>query len=364
MNAASGTLDEWPTAVRRARDLVMEHGWNATSYQIVNPGIDHWFSARDDAVVGFAKYAGFRVVAGAPVCSVDRLSEVVAEFERDAKRAHEGVVYFGGEERLETTLPDSPSHSRAFLGAQPSWNPKHWNEIIANHASLRAQLNRAVNKGVKIVEYSPADASRSDELRDVLARWLAGRGLPPLHFLIEPDTFARLDDRRVFVAQQKRENALRIVAFAVLSPIAARNGWLVEQFPRIPRAPNGTIELLLSTAVNAIAESGATYVTLGLAPLARRNEINLPDESLWLRTVLRLAGLHGTRFYNFGGLYAFKSKFSPEVWEPIYAIEAAPRFSARALYAIAGAFASRSPIGLVGGALGKALSGRSRGQSR
>ena len=27
-----------------ARELVMSYGWNATCYQILNPGIEHWFS--------------------------------------------------------------------------------------------------------------------------------------------------------------------------------------------------------------------------------------------------------------------------------------------------------------------------------
>jgi phosphatidylglycerol lysyltransferase len=194
-------------------------------------------------------------------------------------------------------------------------------------------------------------------MRTVLDQWLAGRGLPPLHFLVEPDPLARLDDRRIFVARQSHNDSRsRIVAFAVLSPIAARNGWLVEQFPRLPDAPNGTIELLLSTAVRAVAASGATYLTLGLAPLARRDEIKHPEEPWWLRTTLRFAYLHGRRFYNFGGLESFKSKFIPEVWEPVYAIQTGPRFTARALYAIAGVFASRSPVTLIATALRKTVS--------
>ena len=69
--------------VGRARELVLAHGWNATAYQIVNPGIAHWFSARGDAVVGYMRSARTRVVAGAPVCEEPRLREVVDEFERD-----------------------------------------------------------------------------------------------------------------------------------------------------------------------------------------------------------------------------------------------------------------------------------------
>ncbi len=59
---------------------------------------------------------------------------------------------------------------------------------------------------------------------------------------------------------------------------------------------------------------------------------------MWVRA-------HGRRFYNFGGLDAFKSKFHPHRWEPIFAISNEPRFSPHSLYAIAAAFTGdRSPI--------------------
>ena len=35
------------------RRLVLEHGWNATAYQILNPGIAHWFAREGDAVIGY-----------------------------------------------------------------------------------------------------------------------------------------------------------------------------------------------------------------------------------------------------------------------------------------------------------------------
>jgi len=348
-------LSSWPADVRRARDLVLHHGWNATSYQIVNPGIRHWFSEAGDAVVGFVPYAGFRIVAGAPVCALDRLPGVVAEFENSARRSKESVCYFGAEARLESALADSPSHSRALLGAQPAWNPSRWNAVIRRHSSLRAQLNRARNKSVSIIEYEPEEAMISADLENVLARWLKSRSLPPLHFLVEPATLERLSDRRIFVARHaEAATDDRVIAFAVLSPIPARNGWLVEQFPRLPRAPNGTIELLLSSAIDAIAKSGAGYVTLGLAPLARRDSIPHWNEPRWLRAVLRFAALHGNRFYNFKGLESFKAKFEPEVWEPVYAIENSLEFSMKALYAIAGAFALKSPLRLFASAIARA----------
>jgi phosphatidylglycerol lysyltransferase len=348
-------LSSWPADVRRARELVLQHGWNATAYQIVNPGIKHWFSHAGDAVVGFIPYTGFRVVAGAPVCSHDRLGAIVEEFESAALRGKEKVCYFGAEARLDKVLAESRSHSRALLGAQPAWNPSRWDAVIRRHASLRAQLNRARNKSVTIVEYPPDQAMISADLARVLQKWLESRGLPPLHFLVEPATLERLLDRRIFVARHGEAASMEpVIAFAVLSPIPARNGWLVEQFPRLPGAPNGTIELLLTAAIRSIADSGAEYVTLGLAPLARRDSIPHWNEPRWLRAVLGFAALHGNRFYNSRGLESFKSKFEPETWEPVYAIENSANFSMKALYAIAGAFALKSPLRLVATAVARA----------
>jgi phosphatidylglycerol lysyltransferase len=239
------------------------------------------------------------------------------------------------------------SWSRLLLGAQPSWDPRHWPEAVSRRTSLRAQFNRARNKGVAVSEWSPERAENHPELCRVLHEWLSTRHLPALHFLVEPQTLSRLADRRVFVAERRRT----VVAFTVLSPVPARNGWLVEQIVRGHDAPNGSAELLIDTAMRAAGASGAGYVTLGLSPLSRRAGHASSSPSLWLRLVLEWVRLHGARFYNFGGLDAFKAKFNPELWEPIYAIAEGRRFPPRALYAIAGAFSGGAPLRLVALAL-------------
>src|SRR3954470_9089586 len=85
----------------RARALVLKYGWNATAYQIVNPGITLWFARDSDAVVGYVERRRTRVVAGAPVCPPERLAAVVAEFEQECADCGRRICYFGAEERLE-----------------------------------------------------------------------------------------------------------------------------------------------------------------------------------------------------------------------------------------------------------------------
>jgi phosphatidylglycerol lysyltransferase len=302
-----------------------------------------WFAAGGDGVIGYVRHRGTLVVAGAPVSPLGRLDAIAEEFVSSARALGARICYFGAGERLESIYNHRPSWSRVLLGAQPSWDPRGWPAAVSRRASLRAQFNRARNKGVVVTEWRTAKAENHPDLRRVLNEWLSTRHLPPLHFLVEPQTLDNLGDRRVFVA----ERDARVVAFTVLTPVAARSGWLVEQIVRGHDAPNGTAELLLDSAMRAIGESGSSYATLGLSPLSQRAGLQPHGQPMWLSAVLGWVRLHGARFYNFGGLDAFKAKFNPPVWEPIYAIADAPSFSPRYLYAIAGAFSGGAPVRLV-----------------
>lgn len=336
-----------------ARALVLRHGWNAAAYQILNPGMRLWFSRQGDAVAGFAVHGRVRVVAGAPVCAPERLRDAAEELETDAAAAGERVVFFGAGSRLERAYAASATHSLVDLGAQPVWDPREWPAIVARHASLRAQLHRAANKGVWVERWPIAQARESGELAAVLQAWLSTRGLPPLGFMVAPDALQRGDDRRVFVARRRGEG--RVVGYLVATPVPVRQGWLVEQWPRSPDAPNGTTHLLVDAAMRSFAAEGAPYATLGLAPLSERGAGHVAQPT-WLRMLLRWLRAHGRRFYNFQGLENFKAGMRPACWEPIFAIAPGPRFTPAMLHAIAGVFSGGSPERLILRALGHAAS--------
>lgn len=338
-------------SLKLTRKLVLAYGWNSTSFQIINPGIAHWFAKANDSVVGFVSCGGVRVVAGAPVCEKVRLREVAAEFELDAAEKNEKVCYFCAEARLESIYINSPNHAKVLLGAQPVWKPHKWAEIVAKHKSLRAQLNRARNKSVTVAEWSTEKAHNNPALLECLREWLSAKGLPPLRFLVEPNTLARLSNRRVFVAERGGE----VVGFILLSPVPTRNGWLFEQFPHKPSAPNGTVELMIDAAMRVLAADGFDYATLGLSPLSSRAQVAPFQNPFWLRILLAWMRKHGQRFYNFDGLDSFKAKLQPESWEPVFAVSNEPQLSLKTLYAIASAFSGNSPFKLFLGGLWRAL---------
>jgi phosphatidylglycerol lysyltransferase len=313
----------------------MAYGRNATAFQILNPGIAYWFSARTDAVVGYVQRGRWLLVAGEPVCPAEALPAVIEEFEACARGR---VCYVCAAEPMRELLAGSPHHAIVTLGAQPVWNPAGWPAILGSRRSLRAQLNRSINKGVQVESLPPAAGASHAEIRQTLSDWLQTRRLPPMHFLVEPDVLSGfVDDRLLFVA--RRED--RIVAYLIASPVATRNGYLIEELVRSHRAPNGTSELLIDAAMRHFARIGCTWTTMGLVALASGSTRGNPA---WLRVLMSIARAHANRFYNFRGLERFRAKMAPAYWENIYAISNEAHFSPQALYAMGGAFSQISPM--------------------
>ena len=342
---------------RDVRQLVLAHGRNATAYQILNDGIEH--AHIGDAVVGYVRARAWpggppvRVAAGVPIGPAASLAPAVARFDELARAEGGRAIWFGAEPD-ETALFDR--HAGLVVGSQPVWDPRAWDEIVETKSSIRAQIRRAANKGVRVEECTPEAAARHPGLRRCLGDWQASRGLPTLRFLTDPLVLHQLGDRRVFVAVQNAPDGDRVVAYALLSPVPAKRGWLVEWIIQSAEAPNGTPARLLDAAMRAIADDGAAWATLGLAALSTRAPPSSTAPPVVIRALLAWTRAHARRFYNFEGLERFKAKFRPEAWEPVRLFSDEDAITLPTLYALADAFSgARSPVGLVTRALAGAV---------
>lgn len=282
--------------------LIKRHGWNSTSFQILEPNFHYWVDG-DDACVGYVDTGAAWVVAGAPIAPSERVAEIASRFAAAARAQGRRVCCFGTEDRFT----ELAGWSALRIGDQPVWAPGDWATVVRESKSLREQLRRARAKGVTVRaldvgELAPDHAVRA-QLDALIARWLATKQIAPMGFIVQLDPFSFPDEKRYFVAEQGGA----IVGFLVAIPIYARRGWFFEDLLRDPAAPNGTTELLIDAGMRAAGEAGVAHVTLGLAPLAG-------DVSPWLRFARRW----GRALYDFEGLRAFKSKLKPRAWDPIY----------------------------------------------
>jgi phosphatidylglycerol lysyltransferase len=293
-----------PDDRERALALLKRYGWNATSFQCLEPGTRYWFDRDVEACVAYVDTGAAWVAAGAPIAAGDELAPVADRFLRAAGEAGRRACFFATEARFLQALPLRACR----IGEQPVWDPSRWERALQAGRSLREQLRRARARGVTVRAASaPELLDRASPARQavdrLLERWLASRRLAPMGFLVQVHPFDFGGERRFFVA----EHGGAVVGFLSLVPVYARNGWLFEDLLRDPEAPNGTTEALVDAAMRAIGDEGSRYATLGLAPLAG-------SVSGWLRWVRRWS----SEFYDFEGIRAFKARFRPDHWEPIH----------------------------------------------
>ena len=101
--------------------LIKRHGWNSTSFQILEPGFHYWFDG-DDACVGYVDTGAAWVVAGAPIAPAERLAEVAARFVAVAAAEGRRVCCFGTETRFQEVV----KWNALRFGDQPVWAPRDW----------------------------------------------------------------------------------------------------------------------------------------------------------------------------------------------------------------------------------------------
>ena len=308
----------------RVLALVRRFGWNATSFQVLEPGYCYFFLDAE-ACVAYVDTGRAWVAAGAPLAEETRMIEVAAAFVAAARAAGRRACFFATEARFAALVT-----LRSFLvGEQAIWDPAGWAAALRGSRSLREQLRRARAKGVRVRAMDTDQATAPGHptrgaMVALVERWQRTRELAPLGFLARVEPLALLPDQRLFLAE--RDGAL--VALLSVAPICGREGWLLQNLLRAPDAPNGTAETLIDRAMRDALCEERTVVTLGLAPLA--GGVGAP---------LRLARTAGAALYNFEGLRAFKAKLMPARWDPIYVSFPPETGPGRALVDVLGAFA-------------------------
>jgi phosphatidylglycerol lysyltransferase len=307
--------------------VLRRHGWNATSFQVLEPGFRYWF-ADDDACVAYVDTGHAWIAAGAPLTEAHRLRDVAEQFHRHAVASGRRSAFFGVEQRVVDVLP----WPLLIVGEQPEWDARKWPEALRASSGLREQLRRARAKGV-VVRTATHDelVSRTPlrrELETLVTQWLARHEMAPMGFLVQVDPLTLLEEHRVHLAEQNGH----LVGFLTASPIFARSGWLLQNLIRAPDAPNGTTELLVDHAMRGAdsAAEGETspMVTLGLAPLAGQ-----------VVPALRLARSAGSVLFDFEGLRAFKARLRPTRWIPIHLVYPPGQSAVRTVLDVLEAFA-------------------------
>ncbi len=267
-------------------------------------------NAQGTGFVMMQRYGGSLVSMGDPVGPPEAVRALIWRFREEADRLGlRPVFYQTGEQYWQTYL--DLGLTLVKLGEEAMVPLQDFSLAGSNRADLRQAWNRGKRSGL---QFRVAEAAQVPALLETLQAisdgWLDEKSGEEKGFSLGSFDAAYLC--RFPVALVEAEG--RIVAFANLWQAPAGHELSVDLMRHHPDAPKGTMDFLFIELFLWGAANGYTRFSLGMAPLTGLAEHRLAGR--WNRFA-NLVARHGERFYGFGGLRRFKSKFSPE-WRPRY----------------------------------------------
>lgn len=294
------------------------HGYNAHALVGIAEGTRLWNCPDTEGAVAYNEFGKVWLVPGDPLANVDNLAQVSDCFLQKARAEKRVVGFMPATEQF--AKQSSALGLRAIkIGSAPYFDLVNWAPRGDRAKKARAGVNQARRAGVQVREVVHVDEKLIRETNCLCKSWLTTRrSAIRFEWLFTVDLFRHKEEKKFFTA---RDANGKLVGFLAATPIPARDGWYLEDVLRSKQAPNGTTDLLVVEALDALKNSGAKLATLGTALMATDGFAH-PDihvssvlsRGLWF--VARCCSI----FYNFDGVRRFKAKFAPSWWESEYVL--------------------------------------------
>ncbi len=308
----------------RLLELLRRFGRNPGSFLVLYDAPWRYFvDPLAEGAVCYIEVNRTAVVWCDPLCAQDRVGGLLARFTR-AMRARGLRVCLVAVEEDTARLALGAGYAVLKIGEEPVFDLGAWRRPRGDPGKkLRWCLNHARRAGVTVTEYRAADGrdpALEEELMVARRDWEASLGRRPVRSFLRAAPLAEIRHKRVFLARR----AGRLEAVLACSPVFGRNGWYLEDLIRVPGAVNGATELVVVEAMERLGAAGASFASLGIAPLRGSGE-QMDRRAGWMARALHVGFERFDRQFHFASLSRFKAKFRPTAWEPRYVAFNPPR---------------------------------------
>jgi len=362
---------------QRVELLLREHGASSISWFALADDTDYFFSRNERAVIAYRFESDTLLAIGDPIGPPEDLRPLLAEFAAFC-RNHDWLFAFFQARPEQLPVYESLGWRALHIGEDPVL----WTHRFTLEGGAVSQVRRALRKaeaaGLTVIHSLPghdpfepgaAPAGFAEELRDVSDAWLHGRHGGERGFCMGRFDPHRLRDVWLVAAWNPR--AERVEAFTTWVPIPARRGWALDLGRRRPDSTPGAMDLLVVRTLQAVRERGEAMLSLSLSALAmvesRESDLEpgaspAGDSGAGAEPALapaeprRAAAAdappdrareflmqHLARFYDFKGLFRWKSRFDP-CFEDRYLVYPGPFALPRVALAL---IRAQSPAGLL-----------------
>ncbi len=306
--------------------LLAAYGYEYQSFLSLADRAQVWFAQANEGAVVFQCCQQVAIVTAAPLAAPEHWAAVTQEF----------LTYCRAQNLSCLMLPVSAAYAQIArtcgmgllpIGTSGYFSLPTWQPTGDRAKKVRAGVNQARKAGITVMHLAPpAKLSLPTQaaIAELCQVWLQSHAIAPLDWLLALAPCQWSAYKHYFLAYQADG---QMVGILVCSPFAARQGWYLEDLIRRPDAARGVNELLVVTALQSLAQTGAQLATLGTSPLAELR----PESGQFprLTRLLRWCYRYGDRIYPCQSLHRFKTKFAPTFVEQEYIAIWPPRVQGR-----------------------------------
>ena len=283
-----------------------------TSDAVLDPNCRYFSLPNIDGFIAFRQENGCIVVLGNPICSVSDMPELTQAFHRFHKENSKRMIYVAASQAFTQWALQHVCAVAIEFGEEMMMDPHNDPRARTgpNACVVRRKVRHAIKENVTITEYCESNTALEEAIQQVGNAWVQARRGPQVH-ISKINLFEDRLGKRWFYATQGE----RIVGVLSINQLQAQQGWLISRLMVVPDAPNGTPELLVTTALEVFASEGCHFVTFGVVPGLTLGEIvGLNTFGIFAsRCIYKLAKL----VFYLGGTKTFWEKFHPQK-EPSY----------------------------------------------
>lgn len=246
--------------MQRLEDLVANYG-DSTSTSWFDDRFKIWRDYHTGAAVSYVPIHGYAIIAGDPLCDVSQYNKIVSQFLRWLKKETKlKPIWLLCSFDVEEILGEKLGWRSLSCVAEERVDPQQ-NKAVSD-GEIARKIRRAENEGVKITTL-PTDQPVPEEIRkkinERIADWQGNRKGTQIH-LSEIHPWRDQQHRRYFYATDKEG---QICSFVVLAQLAPRYGMQIKYSLDFPGAPSGSIEYIITHAIQSAARTGVKSLTFG-----------------------------------------------------------------------------------------------------
>ncbi|KAK3402354.1 hypothetical protein B0T20DRAFT_504774 [Sordaria brevicollis] len=240
--------------------LIVNYG-DATNTSWLDDRYHVWRHEQTGAAIGYAEDNGYALVMGNPLCDPRQYQLVIRAFLTDMRNRKD----------LRPLWLLVSSDVEEILGSKLGWRSLSCvaeERVSVDSAKKVAKKERQAEEAGVTIHEVPIGEPVPDHIREKCDKriqdWKDNRkGKRQVH-ITEVRPWVDMEHRRYLWAEDKDGE---IAAMCVLARLSPANGYQIKFALDFPGSPNGTIEALISAAIQMLAKAGVRNVTFGAGAL-------------------------------------------------------------------------------------------------